>query len=48
MSLPLSKIIDLADFASPDLRPYLLEINEQECARFGSAADDIVPDSKQW
>jgi SAM-dependent methyltransferase len=48
MPLPLSKVIDLEDFESPELRPYLREINEQEAARFGSAPDDIVPDSKQW
>lgn len=48
MSLPLSKTIDVEDFASPELLPYLREINEQEAIRFGSTPDDIVPDSKQW
>lgn len=48
MSLPLSKVIDLDDFASADLLPYLREINEQESVRFGSSREDLVPDSKQW
>ena len=48
MPLALSKVIDLDDFASADLRPYLQEINGLEAARFGAAAEEIVPDSKQW
>lgn len=48
MQLPPSKVIDIEDFSAPDLRPYLLEINEQEAARFGSSQDVLVPDSKQW
>lgn len=48
MPLPLSKVVDVEDFDSPDLRPYLLEVNEQEAARFGSRAADVLPDAKQW
>lgn len=48
MPLPLSKVIDVDDFASPDLLPYLHEVNEQEAVQFGSRPEDIVPDSKQW
>src|SRR4029079_10268923 len=46
--LPLSKTIDIEDFSAPELIPYLREINEEEAIRFGSSADEIVVDSKQW
>lgn len=48
MPLPRSKVIDRDDFASPELRPYLREVNEQEAVRYGAGANDIVPDFRQW
>jgi SAM-dependent methyltransferase len=48
MSLPLSKVVDFDDFASPELVAYLGEINAHEPPRVGSTADDLVPDAKQW
>lgn len=48
MSLPLSKVIDIDDFSSSELVAYLSEINAHHAPRFGSAADEIVPDAKQW
>jgi SAM-dependent methyltransferase len=46
--LPLSKTIDIEDFSSPALLPYLVEINAHEAVRFGSRPEDVLPDSKQW
>ncbi len=48
MSLAQSKVIDLGDFASPELLPYLTEVNAEEAVRLGCAPEAIVPDSKQW
>jgi SAM-dependent methyltransferase len=46
--LPLTKIIDRADFDAPDLRPFLEEMATDEMVRFGLTAPAVVPDSKQW
>jgi SAM-dependent methyltransferase len=48
MTLPFSKVIDLQDFDSSELRPYLYEINEQDAVRFGSSREDLIADAKQW
>jgi SAM-dependent methyltransferase len=46
--LPHTKIIDIADFADPELQPYLIEMAKGEMARFGLPEPVIIPDSKQW
>ncbi len=45
---PLAKTIDIEDFSSPALMPYLVEINAHEAVRLGSRPEDVLPDSKQW
>lgn len=43
-----TKSIDIEDFSSPDLEPYLQYLADMEMARFGSKQSLIVPDSKHW
>ncbi|PZO03511.1 MAG: hypothetical protein DCF30_02755 [Hyphomicrobiales bacterium] len=47
-NLPFSKLIDIADFANPELLPFLQEISRGEMNRFGLTEPLIIPDSKQW
>jgi SAM-dependent methyltransferase len=46
--LSYNKIIDLADFSDPVLRPYIEQIAYDEMIRFGLDAPEVIPDSKQW
>ena len=48
MSLPWSKIVEVDDFESPELRPYLEEIHHADTMRFGSAPGDVALDSHHW
>ena len=43
-----SKVIDIEDFASEALRPYLTEIANDEKELFGISSSVVVPDSKNW
>jgi ubiquinone/menaquinone biosynthesis C-methylase UbiE len=43
-----SKVIDLEDFSSEKLKPYLLKIAEMEMGEFGIKTPTVVPDSKNW
>lgn len=43
-----SKAIDLEDFQSQELWPYLEVIAENEMASFGNKKPVIIPDSKNW
>lgn len=43
-----SKVIDLEDFQSEELKPYLKSIAEIEMAFFGNKEPVIIPDSKNW
>src|SRR4030095_6328016 len=46
-TLPLSKVVDADDFFSPDLAPYLREIDALTSARLGWASGD-GPDGALW
>jgi len=43
-----SKIIDLKDFETPQLQPFLKDLAEIEMRRFGITKPIIIPDSKHW
>jgi SAM-dependent methyltransferase len=43
-----SKAIDLEDFYSQELKPYLQELAEREMALFAIEKPKIIPDSKNW
>jgi SAM-dependent methyltransferase len=46
--LPLSKLIEIEDFRSPELSPYLVEVNSDAASQSGTLREDVAPDSKQW
>lgn len=48
MSLPWSKVVDIDDFESLELRPHLQEIHHADTTRFGSMPGDIACDSLHW
>ncbi len=43
-----SKLIEIEDFSSEELTPYLQTIAEEEMAFFGIEKPVIIPDSKNW
>ena len=46
-TLPLSKVVDVDDFSSPDLVPYLKEIDALASTRLGCVGGS-APDTALW
>ena len=46
--LPLSKLVDVDDFASSDLVPYLQEVHGLANVRFRTEGEEIRPDALLW